>query len=167
MGQITRLEGETLITSRQGSDFDGGASLAMRCFKLPLGLCRDIEMLTRKFWWGQRGKRRKIHWKNWETLCKPKSEGDLGFKELENSMRPYWQNRYGDLFMIKTLHFIVFLRQSTFQIALSLMQNNLRALELGRAHFEGKASNLFACNMEGRGMERKLVFSKIGGYQNL
>ena len=27
-------------------------TFAMGCFKLPVGLCRDIEMLIRKFWWG-------------------------------------------------------------------------------------------------------------------
>ena len=27
-------------------------TFTMGCFKLPLGLCRDIEMLIRKFWWG-------------------------------------------------------------------------------------------------------------------
>ena len=57
-------------------------TFAMGCFKLPIGLCKDIEMLIRKFWWGQRGERRKIHWKNWETLCKLKIEGGLGFKDL-------------------------------------------------------------------------------------
>ena len=39
-------------------------------------------MLIRKFWWGECGDRRKIHWKNWGTLCKHKSEGGLGFKDL-------------------------------------------------------------------------------------
>ena len=34
----------------------------MGCFKIPLGLCYDIESLIKKFWWGQRGDRRKIHW---------------------------------------------------------------------------------------------------------
>ena len=57
-------------------------TFTMGCFKLPLDICRDIKMLIRKFWWGQHEERRKIHWKNWETLCKPKSEGGLGFKEL-------------------------------------------------------------------------------------
>ena len=28
------------------------STFTMGCFKLPLGLCRDIEMLIRKFWWG-------------------------------------------------------------------------------------------------------------------
>ena len=38
-------------------------------------------MLIRKIWWGQWGEQRKIHWKNWEALCKTK-EGGLCFKEL-------------------------------------------------------------------------------------
>ena len=27
-------------------------TFAMSCFLLPVGLCQDIEMLIRKFWWG-------------------------------------------------------------------------------------------------------------------
>ncbi|KAL0004665.1 hypothetical protein SO802_012226 [Lithocarpus litseifolius] len=57
-------------------------TFAMSCFRLPVGLCQDIEMLVRKFWWGQWGERRKIHWSKWEVLCKPKEEGGLGFKDL-------------------------------------------------------------------------------------
>ena len=33
----------------------------MSCFKIPLGLCHDIEVLIKFFWWGQRDDRRKIH----------------------------------------------------------------------------------------------------------
>ena len=54
----------------------------MCCFKLPLGLCHEIEKLIRGFWWGQRGDRKKIHWIKWEDMCEPKSEGGMGFKEL-------------------------------------------------------------------------------------
>ena len=36
-------------------------TFAISCFRLPIGLCQDIEMLIRKFWWGQKGDRRKIH----------------------------------------------------------------------------------------------------------
>ena len=57
-------------------------TFAMSCFRLLVGLCQDIEMLIRKFWWGEEGDRRKIHWKKWEVLCKLKIEGGLGFKDL-------------------------------------------------------------------------------------
>ena len=33
----------------------------MGCFKIPLGLCNEIEAMIKKFLWGQRGDRRKIH----------------------------------------------------------------------------------------------------------
>ena len=58
-------------------------TFAMSCFKLPIGLLNDIEMMIRKFWWGQRRDQRRIHWKNWETLYKPKAVGGMGFKDLE------------------------------------------------------------------------------------
>lgn len=54
----------------------------MCCFKLPMGFCNEIEKLIRKFWWGQRGDYRKIHWVKWKDMCEPKSEGGMGFKEL-------------------------------------------------------------------------------------
>ena len=57
-------------------------TFAMTCFKLTIGLCHDIEMMIRKFWWGQRGDHCKIHWKKWETLCKPEAIGGLGFRDL-------------------------------------------------------------------------------------
>ena len=36
-------------------------TFAMSCFRLPVGLCQNIEVLIRIFGWGQRGDRRKIH----------------------------------------------------------------------------------------------------------
>ena len=56
-------------------------TFAMSCFKLPVGLCDEIEALIRKFYWGQKGEQRKVHWKRWDVLCKPKAEGGMGFKE--------------------------------------------------------------------------------------
>ena len=57
-------------------------TFAMSCFKLPIGLYHDIEAMIRKFWWGQHGDRRKIHWKSWKSLCQPKSKSGMGFREL-------------------------------------------------------------------------------------
>jgi len=56
----------------------------MSCFKLPVGLCSEIESLIKRFWWGQKGERRKAHWVKWDTLCLPKNEGGIGFKDLVN-----------------------------------------------------------------------------------
>ena len=55
---------------------------AMGCFKLPIGLCNEIEMMTRKFWWGQKENKRKIHWLKWSEMTKSKSEGGMGFHDL-------------------------------------------------------------------------------------
>ena len=54
----------------------------LSCFKLPVGLCIELESLIRKFWLGQRGDRRKIHWVKWETLIQSKFDGGMGFKDL-------------------------------------------------------------------------------------
>ena len=52
------------------------------CFKLSVGICNELESLIRKLWWGQKGDQRKIHWVKWSTMCKPKGEGGMGFKDL-------------------------------------------------------------------------------------
>lgn len=35
---------------------------AMRVFKIPLGLCEDIQKAMAKFWWGTKQDRKGIHW---------------------------------------------------------------------------------------------------------
>ena len=54
----------------------------MSFFKLPIGLCHEIEALIKKNFWGQRGESRKVHWIKWEKLYKPKTQGRMGFKDL-------------------------------------------------------------------------------------
>ena len=57
---------------------------SMSCFKLPNTLCQEIEIMIRKFWWGQRGTKRRIHWVKWRILCRPKATRGMGFRELQN-----------------------------------------------------------------------------------
>ena len=61
----------------------------MSCFKLPLGLCGELESLIRKFWWGQKVDRRKVHWVKWDTLCNPNRKGVWGLKIWQISMMLY------------------------------------------------------------------------------
>lgn len=77
----------------------------MGCFKLPIGLCNDIESLVRKFWWGQHVDRRKIHWLWWDELTKSKWSG-----LWQNSMISYWQNKLGYCYTIRILFSTISLR---------------------------------------------------------
>ena len=39
--------------------------------------------MANRFWWGQRGGEKKIHWVNKFKLTKPKMEGGMGFRDLQ------------------------------------------------------------------------------------
>lgn len=54
---------------------------SMSVFRLPTSLCKDIETMIHKFWWGQ-GENRKIRWVNWSTTCASKSVGGMGFRDI-------------------------------------------------------------------------------------
>ena len=55
----------------------------MNCFKLPDSLCSELNSLVGGFWWGKKENARKIAWVSWESLCKPKKEGGMGFRDLK------------------------------------------------------------------------------------
>jgi hypothetical protein len=38
--------------------------------------------MANRFWWGQKGNERKIHWLSKKKLSKPKGEGGMGFRDL-------------------------------------------------------------------------------------
>jgi len=54
----------------------------MSVFQLPLKLCDELDAMCAKFWWGQVGNERKIHWQRWEKLTLSKREGGMGFRDL-------------------------------------------------------------------------------------
>ena len=78
-GQLLSQAGREVLTKAVAQALP---THTMSCFKLPAGLCQDIEALIRRFFWGQRGENRKIHWVKWRDLCKPKSQRGMGFKDL-------------------------------------------------------------------------------------
>ena len=50
----------------------------MQAAAIPKQTCKEIEKLCRRFIWGQKEGKDKIHLVNWKTLCKPKEEGGMG-----------------------------------------------------------------------------------------
>ena len=56
---------------------------ARSIFRLPDSLLEEVHNVLAKFWWGTSDQKRKIHWRNWEFLCLPKSMGGMGFRDLK------------------------------------------------------------------------------------
>ncbi|XP_030923468.1 uncharacterized protein LOC115950404 [Quercus lobata] len=56
----------------------------MGVFLLPVKLCNEFNAMYVRFWWGQVGDEKKIYWKSWSALSKPKKEGGMGFRDLRN-----------------------------------------------------------------------------------
>lgn len=55
----------------------------MNVFKLPTSLCKVIDALLAKFWWGQKEDETKVHWVSWKSLGISKVEGGMGFRSLQ------------------------------------------------------------------------------------
>ncbi|GMI66103.1 hypothetical protein HRI_000279600 [Hibiscus trionum] len=55
---------------------------AMQCFLFPITLCRALESIYCRFWWRNGGTKKGIHWARWESLCTPKENGGMGFRDL-------------------------------------------------------------------------------------
>ncbi|XP_075521554.1 uncharacterized protein LOC142554762 [Primulina tabacum] len=62
---------------------------AMSCFHIPKAINEAIERECANFWWGMEEGRRRMHWKNWHTLCVPKCMGGMGFRNLEAFNRAF------------------------------------------------------------------------------
>lgn len=51
-------------------------------FKMPPGVWKKLVSLQRNFLWGGCSEARKIPWVRWSEVCKPKTEGGLGVRDL-------------------------------------------------------------------------------------
>jgi hypothetical protein len=56
----------------------------MSVFRLPKTLCRDINSMMGRFWWGHKENDRKMSWMSWKGLGQNKHLGGLGFRDLES-----------------------------------------------------------------------------------
>lgn len=54
----------------------------MSCFRVPISICKEMEAICARFWWGDSGMKKGIHWMSWDKLCKQKEEGGLGFRQF-------------------------------------------------------------------------------------
>lgn len=54
----------------------------MSCVKLPEKLCKELNGMMARFWWGDKDNEMKIYWLAWDTLCEKKGGGGLGFRGL-------------------------------------------------------------------------------------
>jgi len=56
----------------------------MSIFLLPKTLLREINTMMQRYWWDSHEQVSKIHRLKWENMGLPKSQGGLGFRDLEN-----------------------------------------------------------------------------------
>ena len=54
----------------------------MSVFLLPKSLCKDINSLMSKFFWGQKQKDSCIAWMSWSKMGKAKDNSGLGFRDF-------------------------------------------------------------------------------------
>lgn len=55
---------------------------AMSVFKLPKGLCDEIQKAIENFWWGSKDDKQSIYWARCDKLSYAKSRGGLGFRDF-------------------------------------------------------------------------------------
>ncbi|XP_059458269.1 uncharacterized protein LOC132187853 [Corylus avellana] len=58
-------------------------TFTMSVFQLPKTLCKEINAMMAKFWWGHKENDSRIAWMSWHKMGMAKESGGLGFRDLE------------------------------------------------------------------------------------
>jgi hypothetical protein len=56
----------------------------MSVFQLPKTLCKEINSMMGRFWWGSKENETKIAWMSWDRMGRTKDKGGLGYRDLES-----------------------------------------------------------------------------------
>lgn len=59
-------------------------TFTMSVFKLSRILCKKLNTLCSKFWWGYKDDTRKMHWWSWEKMSVQKRKEGMGFSDLKS-----------------------------------------------------------------------------------
>ncbi|KAL9816712.1 putative reverse transcriptase zinc-binding domain-containing protein [Arabidopsis thaliana] len=65
----------------------------MSCFRLPKTITSKLTSAFARFWWSSNGESRGMHWMAWNKLCSSKSEGGLGFRDVDDFNSALLENR--------------------------------------------------------------------------
>jgi len=56
----------------------------MMVFQIPKSIYKGITNAISQYWWGDDDEHRRIHWQEWWKMCLPKSQGGMGFRDLQS-----------------------------------------------------------------------------------
>ncbi|XP_056687711.1 uncharacterized mitochondrial protein AtMg00310-like [Spinacia oleracea] len=75
---LSRAEKEILLKSV----IQAIPTYLMGVYKLSAAMINDIQSAMSRFFWGSDEGKRRLHWRNWKSMCEPKCAGGMGFEDL-------------------------------------------------------------------------------------